>query len=781
MSTTHTLAHRRRGALGSTLLLAVLLALAATPALAQTSTPPAAGVTQESAAVTPPPAATPQPPPAGEKNVAPAVLVPSETRLVFQGSVGETLVRTFALKAVGGPVSALRIGAGDLLETVSDRAILSTQISVNPAQVAALNDVQTIAVTVAPGAARSGVYTGTLSIWYASTPLTSTTPLTTPLTIELHVTLDAVPNVAADANSVNQTLFAQTTDLPFVGAPISRTEPVLGELPIILLASTRDSAPVTAAEVLSVRNSDGLTLPSGVVRVQTSLPLTIPGQGAATLPLVLGGKNLPAGSYAGNVRIQVANQPTVVLVPFTVKLKDNWLWAMAVLAASLVVGVLIAWYNNGGASALQTIREINRQNKALQENQGHLQKAEWASASKLLKATMDALRSGADQNMVEARSKAFADYIQAQSTAIDELRKQVHTVREQVDAVTGAPNIRDSLGKRLEALLHEIDQGQLASLAEGKRLLQALQDELAALGELQKLIAALAPKDRDAINLATAGSIGELGERLRKLQIERIDDLIAESGRVEMGIKVRDGLVEQLHGVRKSLAAADQSALGQFSPRVNELEAQVKTLVSYQATWIDAGRPGGPALDALNTAATLDALRQEMDKQRPKTPTLPTDAGQAFGQVAGGGGSYALPGAVQALANPIDSLFDALARLAPGERSDAAEQAWTAYTFKMQFGGLATKLLLALFALLVGWAALYLSNQTFGARPEDYIALFLWGATVNGIAGQQVKLENIYGHKTVDLKLAVGADPTPPANAGGGQAGGGAPPPAQQQ
>lgn len=91
------------------------------------------------------------------------------------------------------------------------------------------------------------------------------------------------------------------------------------------------------------------------------------------------------------------------------------------------------------------------------------------------------------------------------------------------------------------------------------------------------------------------------------------------------------------------------------------------------------------------------------------------------------------------------------------------------YTVRVRLGSLLVKALVYLFALGVGWAALYLSNPTFGARPEDYIALFLWGATVNVIAGQQISLNSILGQKVQQITLNPQAQPAAPANAGGAQ------------
>ena len=48
------------------------------------------------------------------------------------------------------------------------------------------------------------------------------------------------------------------------------------------------------------------------------------------------------------------------------------------------------------------------------------------------------------------------------------------------------------------------------------------------------------------------------------------------------------------------------------------------------------------------------------------------------------------------------------------------------------------------FTLAVGWLTLYAASPTFGADPQEYITLFLWGVAAAAVGGQAVSLESIY-------------------------------------
>ncbi len=555
-------------------------------------------------------------------------LAPSPSSLSFSGRAGDALGRTLTLKAVNGAVNNVRISASDLLDPASQRAILASQITVGPNEVTTVDDVATIAVTLAISDALSGVYSGVLSIWYDELP----NP-TTPLTVAMEVTLSGVPSVAVDPNSANQTLFAETNDLPYVGAATDQPRPLrvrlpftnvyiqidrslripffdvtfnqelpaLGQLPIALIESNGNSARVTSAEVLPVRNSaNGVTLPSGIVRVgqppSIDQPLVIPGQGAGTLNLILRGRNLPAGAYTGSLRIVVDNQPQAISATFNVKLKDNWLYAILVLAASFVIGAAVAWFNARGGAAQANIRKIRKLQRQLDPEQNtlenHLQKAELSRASNILVRAMNAVRDEKEQRAIDARLKEFEDYVKGEAEEIAKTVTALDGLKQEIADSDKTPEEKGSLETERVNLLANVERG-------------ALDSRTAAEGGVQTI--------RDALQLSAG---------------------------------LTDGVVP------------------------------------------------------------------------------------------------------------------------PGQPPSASQQAFDRYERKIQLGSLAVKVLVYLFALLVGWSTLYLTNQTFGASPTDYLTLFLWGATVNVVAGQQIKLEDIYKHKAVQLPGAQ-EQPTAPDPGGG--------------
>ncbi|MFZ2360598.1 MAG: hypothetical protein WA040_14760 [Anaerolineae bacterium] len=562
------------------------------------------------------------PPPEDAAEGAPT-LAPNPSSLSFAGRIGDALGRTLTLKAVGGAVNNVRISAGDLLDPASQRAILASQVTVSPSEVTTVDDTATIAVTLAISDALSGVYSGALSIWYDELP-----DPTTPLTVAMQITLSGVPNVSVDASSANQTLFAETTDLPYIGAASDQPRPlrlpwsdvalqldrplrvpllditlhqdlpVLGQLPIALIEGSGDSARVTSVEVLPVHNSaNGVTLPSGIVRVQqppsADQPLIIPGHGAGTLDLILRGRNLPAGAYTGSLRIVVDNQAQAVSAAFNVKLKDNWIYAMAVLAASFVIGAAVAWFNARGGAAQANIRKIRKLQRQLDPEhnalENHLQKAELSRASNILVRAMNALRDEREQSVIDARLKEFEDYVKSEV---------------------------EEIGKTLTAL---------------------------------------------------AGLKQEIVDSSKTAE----EKISLEAQRGQLLVKVERGALD-------SRAAAEA-----------EVQAIRDALLPAAQTGFTDGAPAGPA-------------------------------------------------------------------------RSASQQAFDRYELRIQLGSLAVKGLVYLFALLVGWSALYLTNQTFGASPTDYLTLFLWGATVNVVAGQQIKLEDIYKHKAVQLGAqGQPADPDP--------------------
>ncbi|HEY4723457.1 MAG TPA: hypothetical protein VII92_16500, partial [Anaerolineae bacterium] len=97
--------------------------------------------------------------------VAQGRVAPNENRLEFRGLVSESVKRTFTLSVDGDPIRNVAITPHDLREVTTGNVLLSSNVSVNPATVAAIADRATFEVTIG-SIAKAGHYTGTLGIQY---------------------------------------------------------------------------------------------------------------------------------------------------------------------------------------------------------------------------------------------------------------------------------------------------------------------------------------------------------------------------------------------------------------------------------------------------------------------------------------------------------------------------------------------------------------------------------------------------------------------------------------
>jgi hypothetical protein len=71
-------------------------------------------------------------------------------------------------------------------------------------------------------------------------------------------------------------------------------------------------------------------------------------------------------------------------------------------------------------------------------------------------------------------------------------------------------------------------------------------------------------------------------------------------------------------------------------------------------------------------------------------------------------------------------------------------RAWNRFELKTRLAGVLGGAIVYIFTLLVGWATIYEASPTFGAKPEDYVTLILWGAAANVIGGQAINLSSIW-------------------------------------
>jgi hypothetical protein len=650
---------------------------------------------------------------------------------------------------------------GDLIEDQTRRAILSGKVSVNPAQAEEIEDLETVTVTIDGNGVQPGSYKGEVRIYYKEQAASS------PLPIPIEATFESVPDVSVDASSVNQTLFAERScrDIPYVGTVDPRADPVLATLPIYLVQKASDDARVEGAEVLAVTGPDGLVLPSGTVRVSTPLPLTLTPQGAKPLDLVVSGYNMPAGDYSGSLRVHVAKQSTAIDVPFKVKVRDGWLYPLLVLLASFIIGVLVQWYNETAVSARQLVRDINRCRNHLKKNSGHLQMAEKSKAGGLIALAMDAAQNQNTRPKAKKHIEAFDDLVKEQEEKIKELLSEIETLKKGIKGlhVTFLNKVRDKLSDGISELEMEVEGGRTPSLDEARHRFDGLIADIETMKKLESVLQGVPEELRQQLKMDTAENVDDIVKALSEALLKSIDDLDSRVKNVEIGLCVREDIQHRLAQAKRELGSSDMTKLQEWASSIPEIEKQVQRLEKLFRSWSEKRAGLGPdTLGRLNEAKSVEQMEVIFEQERrPEAPVRSPVSGEfdAFGEAAWAGLDYGVMSASRSLLGSLALLVDIVDEGRVQAQPGKAEQSWTAYTFRLKFGVIAVQLLVYLFALLVGWATLYLGNDTFGARLEDYIALFLWGATINIISGQQIKIESILQHKA--QKIAENEEQTP--------------------
>lgn len=82
---------------------------------------------------------------------------------------------------------------------------------------------------------------------------------------------------------------------------------------------------------------------------------------------------------------------------------------------------------------------------------------------------------------------------------------------------------------------------------------------------------------------------------------------------------------------------------------------------------------------------------------------------------------------------------------------------WRGYALRLQWGRLGLTAAVYIFTLFVGFITLYANAPTFGANPEDYITVILWGIGTNLIGAQTINLSAIYSKQDAAAAGAAGA------------------------
>jgi hypothetical protein len=546
----------------------------------------------------------------------------SETTLAMRGLLTDSLQRTFGLTVQGEAIQNVTVVRHDLLDAQAGTALLSDKIAVSPEALARASGHSQFTVTVS-GATTAGHYTGPLEIRYDGQPVDA------PLIVTLDVTLEAAPSVDVDVNAKNLTLFVQPPlwDLPYAGRPsgaagqpaAAAALPALAEVAVYLVQSGAEEAVVEEAQVLTLRGSAGQTLPAGAVSVSAALPMTLAGNAAGPLRLVVAGDNLEAGEYGGTLLVRVRNQAAPIQVPVTVKIKHGPLLPLLVLAAGLLVAGFLGWWNNQGKLRRDTVRPIERLAEDIRNKRKKLQAEERDHAIGLLREAWTAINAGEPADEITKKFQKAEAYVTEREQALDKLLKEkLEVLLNQARAVVCCRALREAQAARLEAVQQRLNNGDYRRLEEAARTLE---------------------------------------EERRKV----------------------DALVKVDAGFAKLPADKQEEVAGDLD--------KAGTLVDARAILVEAG---------------------------VKTEDLPSLAGVSFGKTA-----------EPPIAQSQDFELNVTQRL------------------QLEGAGLLVTAILYLFALAVGWVSLYAGSATFGADPQSYISLFLWGAVVETVRGQTISLTSL--------------------------------------
>ena len=382
--------------------------------------------------------------------------------LAVRGLTGDPLRRTFTVQVSGDPITAVQIVRHDLVDPATGAVILAGDLTIDPARVDRVADAQAFAVTVARPP-RAGHFTGPLEVRYAEQPGLAA------LTAILDVTVEPLPAVAPDVNSAAVT-FAVADGccaLPYLnedGAGPPPGAPVLAARTVYLTQPGTDPAVVQSAQVLGLRSTSGAALPAGAVTVAAALPLTLTGGLAGALPLAVIGQNLPAGTYAGTLLVRVAHQPAPVQVALTVQVKQNGLWALLVLLAGLLIGILFTLWSGVGQPRLARARAIQALQGEIQAGL-LLQKVEREAAADQLNRVAEVMGLGAPVERVDALLAAAQSAVHdAQAAAGRLLDETLAPLAAAAAALPYATAYKVALAARLTTLRQAVEGGLYDSL-----------------------------------------------------------------------------------------------------------------------------------------------------------------------------------------------------------------------------------------------------------------------------------------------------------------------------
>jgi len=541
----------------------------------------------------------------------------SETVLTFQGLLTEPQQRTVTLTVNGDAIHNLEVVRGDLRDATTGAVILGSSISVDPLTLDEVSGSESFQVTVT-GAGKPGHYTGQLEFRYDE--LSGETP---PV-LDLEATLEAVPDVAADVNSQDLTLYVQQPwqDFPFVGRPSADPEAaVLADVTPYLVQRGDGQADIQQAAVLTLRGAKGQTLPAEVVRVDTDTPFTLESGEAKPLRIVAAGRDLRAGEYNGTLMVRVRNQSAQVELPIRVKIKHGWLLSLIVLAGGLALGYVLHWWKEEGKVSRDLMNEIEKLAKELKPGK-KLQADIRDGAMVLLQEAAKLVDEGAPESEIREKYQAAKNLVDNAQTAADTLLNDtLAPLVQRVQAPGAGQAKRRQFEEELKRIQNRVIQGEYRSLEEAQELLthpsQGIQAQVQYLEELEGKLTQVSPDKQEAVTRAFAEQT-EFKEMRRVLK--------------------------------------------------------------------DAGVELPPPKPGLDFAA------------EPHEPAR--------------------------------------------SRADVFELSWKRKLLLSVPGALAA-IVGYVFALAVGWVSIYVASDTFGANPQEYISLFLWGGVVEAVRGNTITLTGL--------------------------------------
>ncbi len=286
----------------------------------------------------------------------------SQDTLVFRGITGKVLQRTVTLVVDGDPITGLQIIRDDLVD--ADAGIIKgSDITVAPETVSEISAQQVFEFTIG-GVEEPGHYTGAFEFRYDDQPGDQT------LALNFDVTFWSTPQVDADVNSKNLTIFAEQPvfDFPYSGSASGAIDSdSQGEAVIYLKQSAAGQARIQDIHALSFVGAAGRSLPAHAVGAQLLGEPVIGQNDSVAVRVWFAGNNIRPGEYNGTLVARIENQPTAVEIPLKIQVKHGWLWPLMILCIGLAAAYLFSWWNSQGKELQKLVGDIKETVKAVNE------------------------------------------------------------------------------------------------------------------------------------------------------------------------------------------------------------------------------------------------------------------------------------------------------------------------------------------------------------------------------------------------------------------------------